>query len=703
MAIPNIDSMTPEQARAYMSSLAPTTSGTTGDYSDIDSFRSYTFSDPNYQFEDFRQLAEIAGYGKEDELASATNISSGAGPDTFRIADPLDMGTNTGALSNLDPSSNRKPFPTAGENLTDEEYQQNIKDIYNNAGLPAPGEPGYNPLISPPLIDLPEDYVPPEINPLTGQPNVSQLNAMDSNVQQSNAMDSNAPEPVAQDLGEDGSPQPPEPYKSDPFYLKSDHGSSLKNVGVVGVEGYIYTPSSSFIYLKDRKTGKTYTYDDNMGKSEETGYIGSPPPPDADLLITSINRKVGDDFRNTGDISEYGFTFGGVTDPTTLQSYIQQANREPGYEKGGGGLFYEYKGRSYYTPDNSGSSIPVGSTGITRDPTQLGQYDSEGNYTKFDSSTYTSPVLDKTFEGYVASGDVRDGVTTYTSKGPPSARGKTMPPATDSFLESIGTNTPYNIGKALGLGDFILSSPPSNRFNLQPFFNQAESQGMDNFLRSQQRDVLQLIKDGNFFTALAGKPPGASLLSPNTPGQFATDPLQIYDSLYDIELGQKGLNEVLSQLQGLDDNDPTTGIDPSFQLDVFDTDSDSQVASVTGDDEGTDADPDGDEDSETPEDTDPFVVRAYQGGGVGPFASNYIFQRFGYRPTETIDMLLRYDPVEELYFFENGQPVDPEFLQNMQLTKLDDEGQVVKDDEGKPVRMPKVVIEDDATTDEEEE
>jgi len=99
-----------------------------------------------------------------------------------------------------------------------------------------------------------------------------------------------------------------------------------------------------------------------------------------------------------------------------------------------------------------------------------------------------------------------------------------------------------------------------------------------------------------------------------------------------------------------------------------------------------------------------FIIYAMvSGGGVGPFASNYIFQRFGYRPTETIDMLLRYDPVEELYFFENGQPVDPEFLQNMQLTKLDDEGQVVKDDEGKPVRMPRVVIEDDTTTDEEEE
>jgi len=179
MAIPNIDSMTPEQARAYMSSLAPTTRGTTGDYSDLDSFKSYTFSDPNYQYEDFRQLAEIAGYGKEDELASAQNVSSGAATDTFRIADPLDMGTNTGALSNLDQSS-------------------------------------------------------------TGEPNVSQLNAMDTNV----------PEPVAQDLGDDGSPQPP------PTAL---YGSDYSLENLVG--GQVER-----LYLKDPSTGKIYDY--NYSESE---------------------------------------------------------------------------------------------------------------------------------------------------------------------------------------------------------------------------------------------------------------------------------------------------------------------------------------------------------------------------------------------------------------------------------------------------
>ena len=650
MALPNyinldFDSITPQQAKILMDAYAPTTAGATGDYSDLDTFRSYTFTDPNYQYEDFRQLAEIAGYGKEDELASAKNISSGAAPDTFRITDPLNMGTGTGALSNLDQSS-RKPFPTAGENLTDEEYQQRIKDLYNNAGLPAPGEPGYNPSITPPLFDLPEDYVPPEINPLTGQPNVSQ--------------------PVAQDLGEDGSPQPP----SQDVFLNSTTGNAIPG----------FKRGSSFVYMVDQDTGRAYQYDDNEGASGDTGWVGSPPPEGANLKITGINTKQGDDRVNL-DLSDRNLTWGGMTDPLTSQKYLEQANRD---DKSDNDLFYDYNGRTYVDVSGTGESIPVGATNITRDPTQLGQYDSEGNYTKFDSSTYTSPVLDKTFDGYIASGSLGSG---DIDGGLGDLDQSISPPATDSFLESIGTNTPYNIGQALGLGDFILSSPPSNRFNLEPFFNQAESFGTDNFLRSQQRDVLQLIKDGEFFTALAGKPIG---------GPLATDPLQSLDSYFDVQLGQEGLNEVLNQLQGID-NDPTTPntIDPSFQLDVFDTDSDSQVSSITGDDEGTDEDEDEDPDPETPEATDPFVVRAYKGGGVGPFASNYIFQRFGYRPTETIDMLLRYDPVQELYFFENGQPVDPEFLQNMQLTKLDDEGQVVKDEEGNPVRMPKVVIDNE--------
>jgi len=392
------------------------------------------------------------------------------------------------------------------------------------------------------------------------------------------------------------------------------------------------------------------------------------PPPDLQFddlqLVKAIGRNRNDNTYSV-DIDPKKFTYGGRDTPEKAAQLQAERDREPGYEKGGGGLFYEYNDRTYYTPDNTGTSIPVGSTNIGR-------------------TTDSDLQLDKTFEGYVATGT---GVDPNFQN---IITGQTAPPATDSFMESIGTNTPYNIGKALGLGDFVLSSPPSNRFNVGGFFNQAESFGTDNFIKSQQRDTLQMIKDGNFFTALAG----GVQADPNF--QNIINGFTSIDELYPTLAGQEGLNAVLSQLQGLDYDDPTRGmVDPSFEVDPFDTDSDSQVASISGDDEGTDPEVDPDADTETPEDTDPFVVRAYQGGGVGPFASNYIFQRFGYRPTETIDMLLRYDPVQELYFFENGQPVDPEFLQNMQLTKLDDEGQVVKDDEGKPVRMPKVVIDNE--------
>jgi hypothetical protein len=615
--------MTPQQAKILMDAYAPTTAGATGDYSDLDTFRSYTFTDPNYQYEDFRQLAEIAGFGKEDELASAKNISSGTAADTFRITDPLDMGTNTGALSNIDTSS-RKPFPTAGENLTDEEYQQRIKDLYNNAGLPAPGEPGYNPSITPPLFDLPEDYVPPEINPLTGQPNVSQ--------------------PVAQDLSEDGSPQP------EPTTL---YGSDYSLENLVG--GQVER-----LYLKDPSTGKIYDY--NYSESEFANNIA--PPPDLQFddlqLVKAIGRNRNDNTFGV-DIDPTEYAFGGRNTPERSAQLIAEANREPGYEKGGGGLFYEYNNRTYYTPDNTGTSIPVGSTNIGR-------------------TTDSDLQLEKTYEGYQAP----TGATTEELL-------KSVPDS-GTFLEAFTPQTkggrPFDLGQVFGLGEGVLefSNPPSNRFNVGGFFNQAESFGTDNFIKSQQRDTLQMIKDGNFFQALAGD----------------TDTLAKYPTL----TGQEGLNEVLNQLQGID-NDPTTvnRIDPSFEVDPFDTDSSSQVASITGDEgtnTNTNTDTETDTETDTPEETEPYTVRAFKGGGLGPFASNYIFQRFGYRPQQTIDLNLTYDPVEKLYFFENGSPVDPKFLENMQLTKLDEDGNVVYDDENNPVTMPRVVVNEDETTSEEE-
>lgn len=89
---------TPEQARELMDSLAATIKGVTGDYSDLDTFKTYYFSNPEYQFEDFKQLGEIAGYGKENKLASDKNIISGAVEGTYRQEgdDPETPATGTG-------------------------------------------------------------------------------------------------------------------------------------------------------------------------------------------------------------------------------------------------------------------------------------------------------------------------------------------------------------------------------------------------------------------------------------------------------------------------------------------------------------------------------------------------------------------------------------------------------------------------------
>ena len=96
---PDIANMTQEEAQAYITTMAPTTKGYTGDYSDLDTFKGYTFYDPNFQFEDFKKAAEIAGYGKKDQLASDTNILSGAAEGTFRYDPdnpPEDEGVDNG-------------------------------------------------------------------------------------------------------------------------------------------------------------------------------------------------------------------------------------------------------------------------------------------------------------------------------------------------------------------------------------------------------------------------------------------------------------------------------------------------------------------------------------------------------------------------------------------------------------------------------
>lgn len=91
---------TPEQARELITALAPTTRGVTGDYSDLDTFKTYSFSNPEFQFEDFKQLGEIAGYGKKNKLASDQNIISGAVEGTYRQEGDDPVTSDAGGTSN---------------------------------------------------------------------------------------------------------------------------------------------------------------------------------------------------------------------------------------------------------------------------------------------------------------------------------------------------------------------------------------------------------------------------------------------------------------------------------------------------------------------------------------------------------------------------------------------------------------------------
>ena len=121
--------------------------------------------------------------------------------------------------------------------------------------------------------------------------------------------------------------QAPEEDTIQKMYLTSNQGNIIPGV----------QRGSSFIYMIDENTGKSYTYDDNEGKSGDTGFL-SAPPPDAKLKITGINSKRDEDFVFK-DLTDLNLTFGGVTDPETLKQYEEQAAKD---DPGDNDLFYDY-------------------------------------------------------------------------------------------------------------------------------------------------------------------------------------------------------------------------------------------------------------------------------------------------------------------------------------------------------------------------
>ena len=808
MALPkftrDIDSMTPEQARVLMSAYAPTTAGATGDYSDLDTFRSYTFSDPNYQYEDFKKLAEIAGFGKEDELASAQNISSGAASDTFRIADPLSMGSNQGALSNLSDGTEtglllgdkrsggvqlQDPNPTSvGTDYSQPQkgfggvvapkgyyfgpadglhkygegpYAEETKAYLDSVGMTFdefsdPSESSlseYDQYVEDQDIPIVSDYaVFPDQDSMGGfdigageSPSSTPVYVDDDGVVRiSDGSELSAPPTVLQNI-KDSAVSPPmqvfgtvgNQFGQADQYI--DTTAAMKDIGYTD-----YSQLERLTYV-DKNSGRVYSYDNNDKEFDGLGpgYYG-----DTDLeVVGGVYKVKGHDDKKAFSFTEEDkkkYDFSGIlgSDPETSEEAARlQAKDDPSDND----IFYEYEGRRYVDVTGTGQGIPVGSTNIVQGNlglSQLGAPDvnEEGIITGYSNQTdqgfFTSPVLAKTYEGYVSSprdpetGEYTAGVDIDTKT--PTA-GTSF---TDSFLTLGEDAKPFDVGQLFGFesGKIVMSNPASNRMNLESFFNNVNSQTFANYLRGQQ-DKIDLINRYGLGDMLSGFYGGTKL---NPDGSIALDedgnPINFlsveginymnldgaFDYTYDkdgkivsMQLGDNFENVFNEFLSGKDDpqtlanfGDATTG---QFAKETGKDDF-TKYTDDNGDGDGKDGqngdgkdgqngdgkdDDNGDGengDDGTPDETEPFVVRAYKGGGVGPFARNYIFQRFGYTPTETIDMLLRYDPVEQLYFFEDGSPVDPEFLQNMQLTKLDDKGQVVRDEDGNAVRMPKVVI-----------
>ena len=833
MALPkftrDIDSMTPEQARILMSAYAPTTAGTTGDYSDLDTFRSYTFTDPNYQYEDFRQLAEIAGFGKEDELASAQNISSGAASDTFRIADPLSMGSNQGALSNLDDGG----AASGGSQTTGDEYG------FDQYGMPVllpitgDKQSGGVQLQDPNPTSVGTDYsqlqrgmgnvIAPKgyyYGPADGlhkygegpyaeetkayldsvgmtfdefsDPSESSLSEYDQYVEDQDipivsdyAVFPDQGSMGGFDIGAGESPSSIPVYVDDDGVVRTSDGSELsapptvlQNIkdsapippmqvfGTVGNQfgqadqyttttaamkdiGYTDFSQIERLYYQDKVSGRTYSYDNNDKEFDglDPGYYG-----DENVeLVGGLYKVKGHDDIKRFDITEedkkkYDFSGILVSDPETSGEAARiQAKDDPSDND----IFYEYEGRRYVDVTGTGQGIPVGATNIVQGNlglSQLGAPDvnEEGIITGYSNQTdqgfFTSPVLAKTYEGYVSSPRDPETGEYFAGVGIDTKTPTAGTSFTDSFLTLGEDAKPFDVGQLFGFesGKIVMSNPASNRMNLESFFNNVNSQTFSNYLRGQQ-DKIDLINRYGLGDLLSGFYGGTKL---NPDGSIALDedgnPINFlsveginymnldgaFDYTYDKETGKIKSMQLGDNFENVF-NEFLSGEDDPQTLANFGDATTGQFAKETGKDDFTkytddngdgdgqnndDNDGDGKDgdgkdgdgkdgdgngkngDNKTPDETEPFVVRAYKGGGVGPFARNYIFQRFGYTPTETIDMLLRYDPVEQLYFFEDGSPVDPEFLQNMQLTKLDDKGQVVRDEDGNAVRMPKVVI-----------
>ena len=242
-----------------------------------------------------------------------------------------------------------------------------------------------------------------------------------------------------------------------------------------------------FLTFQDPETGRTFNYDYeeqeykglgpgyyNAGNLQLIGGMGESKSKEGEFVSVSIDPDK--------------FTYGGKQTPEQADKAAKEAAREPGYESGGGGLFYEYEGTKYYTPDNSGQGIPVGSTDITRDP-------GSKDITDPNNPEY-SPVLTKGFSTYYDQNEINPNSDLFNQQQFNKFQEDIIPKSKPLTLGNVFSLTPggavidTGLANPFGEGNIEFSNPPSQLQDLGPFFNLAESFGYQNLKESYKNNPL---------------------------------------------------------------------------------------------------------------------------------------------------------------------------------------------------------------------
>jgi hypothetical protein len=276
--------------------------------------------------------------------------------------------------------------------------------------------------------------------------------------------------------------------------------------------------------------------------------------------------------------------------------------------------------------------------------------------------------LHKGWSGYHATKEAADA---DIAKNQPQATTSITEALTSPFVEGGQGSGQFDLGAYFGMdvdpntgtSSLVMSNPDSSNFDLEKFFNQTESLGTQNFLRSQSTDVLNdIIKEGNFLDALLGRnfelPDGTmyydKIYQPGYQAGFDAD--GNYQVTGDAIQGFD-MDQLESFFSNIGEKNPTTGdmiySNTGYGIDPY---------NITGtDNQGLQYDYAYSQRPLTAQ-----AVRAYK-GGLGPYANVGYLTRYGYNP-EIGDEILRYDEASGLYFDPvTGLPIPPENLEGFAL------------------------------------